>query len=330
MTSSNYGRLLRLRGGTIQRAVFVGLLVAAWLGIPLLAQAGMFSQHSITLDERSHAYDLYIPATLPADRASAVIALHSGNGNAASFEATAGLRAAADQHGFVLIMPQGMPRPAHPNRRTWNAGAFPVHAAQLGVDHVGALRAILDDVEASIAIDPGRVYALGHSNGGMMAYRLACEASDMVAAIAVAAATLMDRDISLVPPAVIFDCTPEIPVAVLHYHGLLDSCAPFFGGPSTGLVPGVRPPVSDSIQRFVTLNQCGTVVADQTGQASCWTFGNCSQSVEVEICAIAGHGHAWPGALQLPPSGGLCSGPVRDDVGIDRILAFFSQHARVD
>ncbi|MEZ5835044.1 MAG: PHB depolymerase family esterase [Geminicoccaceae bacterium] len=308
---------------------FLALLLMAiiWLGLPKPSYAGTFSQNETIFDGLPYEYNLYVPTTLASDPAPAVMALHGGGGNAAHFESVAGLQAAADLDGFVLIMPQGFPNQVHPNQRTWNAGAFAVGAAIANIDHVAILRTIVDDVKGNIDIDPGKVYALGFSNGGMMAYRLACEASDMVAAIAVAAATLMDRDITVTPPATAFDCLPEMPVAVLHYHGLLDNCSPFFGGPGAGIVPGVRPPVSDSIWRFITLNQCNTVAIEAVGQSSCWTFGDCAESVEVEICALANHGHAWPSALLSPP-GGPCSGPVSNDVGIDRIWAFFEKHAR--
>lgn len=44
--------------------------------------------------------------------------------------------------------------------------------------------AVVDDLIANHRIDAKRVYATGHSNGGMMSYRLACERPDRIAVTA--------------------------------------------------------------------------------------------------------------------------------------------------
>ncbi|MDN8872721.1 prolyl oligopeptidase family serine peptidase, partial [Staphylococcus aureus] len=64
-----------------------------------------------------------------------------------------------------------------------------------------------------------RVYATGMSNGGMMAYRLACEASDIFKAIAAVAGT--DNTLS---------CTPAKPISILHIHAKDDDHVLFAGG----------------------------------------------------------------------------------------------------
>ncbi|MGE0493705.1 MAG: PHB depolymerase family esterase [Vulcanimicrobiota bacterium] len=47
---------------------------------------------------------------------------------------------------------------------------------------------MLDDVETQVNTDRSRVYAAGISNGGALAYRLAAQMSDRLAAVAVVAA----------------------------------------------------------------------------------------------------------------------------------------------
>ena len=58
---------------------------------------------------------------------------------------------------------------------------------------VAYLRAIIRDVMARYPVDRRRVFVVGHSNGGFMAYRMACEASDLVTGVvSLAGATWKD------------------------------------------------------------------------------------------------------------------------------------------
>lgn len=89
-------------------------------------------------------------------------------------------------------------------------------------------------------IDTDRVWVVGHSNGGMMAYRLACELSSRITAIGVAAGSMM-----------IDSCSPTRPVAALHVHGDLDTVVPLAGGNSLGIV---FPSTQLSVETFSRAN----------------------------------------------------------------------------
>ena len=101
---------------------------------------------------------------------------------------------------------------------SWNAGTCCQPAVGLHVNDVAYMDAVLREAQQSYRIDPRRIYLAGFSNGGMMAYRYACERSFDLAAIAVASATLADPT-----------CQPASPVSVLHVHGLRDATVPFAG-----------------------------------------------------------------------------------------------------
>ena len=101
---------------------------------------------------------------------------------------------------------------------SWDAGLCCGSAAQARTDDVGYLDALLVRVRATHAIDPRRVFLAGFSNGGMMAYRYACERSDTVAAVFSVAGPIETRT-----------CRPTAPVAVLHVHGRRDLTVPLGG-----------------------------------------------------------------------------------------------------
>lgn len=69
-------------------------------------------------------------------------------------------------------------------------------------------------------IDPKRVYVIGHSNGGFMAHRLACDASEQITAIAsLAGATFYDQS----------KCDPKKPVSIIEIHALNDKTVRYDG-----------------------------------------------------------------------------------------------------
>ncbi len=89
----------------------------------------------------------------------------------------------AAAQGIAVAYPDGI-------GGSWNAGGCCGQAEADDLDDVGFILALVDELVASYSIDPDRVYLTGFSNGGLLAYRLACE-SDRFAAIAPVGATLV-------------------------------------------------------------------------------------------------------------------------------------------
>src|SRR5215831_5938057 len=89
----------------------------------------------------------------------------------------------ADREGFLAVYPYGT-GVMKAKLLTWNAGPCCGYAQKNKIDDVAFVAALLDDLAARVDYDRARVYATGHSNGAMMAYRLAQDLSDRIAAIA--------------------------------------------------------------------------------------------------------------------------------------------------
>jgi polyhydroxybutyrate depolymerase len=264
-------------------------------------------ERSVTVDGIRHDFHVYIPSSYDGVHAlPLLLSFHGGGGNADQAERTVNLRATADERGFILVRPEGYDGSGL-GLRTWNAGACCAGSVDAGIDHVAAVRAILDRVEDEWRIDTDRVFATGHSNGGMMAYRLACELSDRIAGIAPNAAYLVDKDLDADPPRELFQCAPPRPVPVMHMHGDADTCAPMAGGRSTGFEPSTRPPVADSIARFVAIDHASTTprVTYQRGDVTCVTYDG---DADVVLCVARGGGHAWPGASYSERTRRNCAG----------------------
>lgn len=101
---------------------------------------------------------------------------------------------------------------------SWNAGNCCGLAAAHGIDDMAYLDGLLRRAQSRHPVDPRRIYLVGFSNGGMLAYRYACSHAELLAGIAVVAAALA------VP-----DCRPSRPVAVLDVQGAADRTVPSAG-----------------------------------------------------------------------------------------------------
>jgi polyhydroxybutyrate depolymerase len=138
---------------------------------------------------------VYAPERLPAAPVPVVFMFpgYTASAEAAAFYYTHGsFERLADRDGFVVVYGNGLPNPPPSGEKpTMPAGGFlqgclADHAGE-GVD-VTYVRRILDLLATEISIDRTRVYAAGLSAGGGMAFQLALEAPDLVAAVAPVAA----------------------------------------------------------------------------------------------------------------------------------------------
>jgi polyhydroxybutyrate depolymerase len=246
-------------------------------------------------------------------------------GTAAGFFDLTGLPAKADAAGFVLVGPEGSG-----TRQTWNAGNCCGAAVRDQVDDVGFIRSLVQALSAEVCVDPDRVFATGHSNGAMMSHRLACEAADLIAAIAPAAGGLENLDRSTDPPTELFACNPTRPVPVMHLHGMADECVPFTGGTGAGASASQFAPITEVIELRSSANGCSatTTATYDHGDVACNTHDGCQSGADVTLCLVTGGGHIWPGASRYPSQARCGGSQTADIIATDAIWDFFVAHPR--
>ncbi len=169
------------------------------------------------------------PGVDPATPAPLLVLLHGYGVTGAIQEAYLKLSPVTDAHGMLLAVLDGTTNAL--GKQFWNA-TDACCGPRSKVDDAAYVTAVIADVKARHAVDPKQVYLMGHSNGGFMSYRMACDHADEIAAIAsIAGATFAD-------PA---RCTPTEPVAVLEVHGTADKTIAYDGGTIGGVAyPGAR------------------------------------------------------------------------------------------
>jgi polyhydroxybutyrate depolymerase len=145
-----------------------------------------------------------------------ILALHGFGGNGFQHQAYFGLGKLVDMDEALMIAPDGITDSS--GRQFWNADSQCCDFGGKNPDDVGYLGKLVDDIIAAWPVDKKRVVIIGHSNGGYMAYRMACERPDVITAIAGLAGAA-----SSTPSA----CTPGRSVNVLHIHGTADAVVPY-------------------------------------------------------------------------------------------------------
>jgi polyhydroxybutyrate depolymerase len=241
---------------------------------------------------RERPYGLHLPRTW--DRSVAaplVVMLHgygsSGEAHAESFH----LPALSDEAGFVLAYPDGLVDSR--GKRFWNATEACCDFDGRGVDDVAYVTYLIDDVSSRMPIDARRIYVVGHSNGGFMAHRLACELAPRIAAI-VSIAGAGRKDPSR--------CVPSEPVSVLEIHGDADDIIRTAGGRVFDMSGREYPGAVDTVTAWAKRLGCDpamrpaggpldldeVVAGPETTEAD---FTSCRGGVDVALWTVHGGDH---------------------------------------
>jgi polyhydroxybutyrate depolymerase len=235
-------------------------------------QPGTYKRKTgIQFNGLSRSYLLHIPGNTPSGEWPLVVVLHGAFSTAKEMEQQSGFSRVADQQGFCVAYPNGIG--LFGKLQHWNAGHCCGKAAKGGVDDVGFINSVIDNATAACPIDPSRIYLVGYSNGGMMAYRYAEEQADRLAAVAVFAgainSTVEDEPGTWTPPK------PSRPLPMLIMHGMSDDVVPVHGG---------RSPAKANGRNYASLERAREF----------WETNNAGRA-EVRVELLENWGHMWPG-----------------------------------
>ncbi|MEE8337063.1 MAG: PHB depolymerase family esterase [Dehalococcoidia bacterium] len=276
------------------------------------------SERQLSHGGLDRSYLLHIPPSYDGRTPTPLVLIfHGGGGNARNVLRQTHFDQVADRNGFIAVFPNGTGRLAR-LLLTFNAGNCCGVAVERGVDDVGFARALIDELTSTLAVDPRRVYVTGLSNGAMLSYRLACEAADLIAAVAPVAGALNAPN-----------CSPAVPISLIAFHGTADQAVLYEGG-SAPVQPDRRDrvdaSVADSVGFFVAFNGCGAEPAStRSGSIVRDSWAGCAGGAAVELYTVEGGGHAWPGG-----EGGFAGSDVpTDEIDAGELMyAFFAAHPK--
>ena len=186
---------------------------------------------------------VHVPPDLdPAKPAPLVILLHGFGASGFVQELVFRLEPESDKRGFLYAHPDGTVD--MDAKRFWNATDACCDFGNTMVDDVAYLSGLVKEISERHAVDPKRVFFTGHSNGGFMSHRLACDKPDLIAAVAsLAGSTFLD-------PA---KCTATEPVSVLQIHGTKDDAVLYDGENVNG---AGYPSAAETVAMWAGKNGC--------------------------------------------------------------------------
>ena len=244
-----------------------------------------------------------------------MIAMHGGFGNAYNMQDQSQLSLKADAENFIVVYPEGLEGGVF-GISSWNAGWCCGWASNNNIDDVGFINALLDILTVQYSIDTSRIYATGMSNGGFMAYRLACELSHRIAAIAPVAASMS-----------MTTCTPQRPVPIISFHSYLDTNVPYQGGVGSGTSGHYNSPQDSILNTWSAMNACSitndTIINNSQFLHRNWS--NCDCETGIEQYVTQDGGHSWPGGNQT-----MLGDPVSNFIHANDLMWTFFQHYNLD
>jgi poly(3-hydroxybutyrate) depolymerase len=264
------------------------------------------------------SYLIHVPdvSTLPAGPVPVVMTIHGLLGNAKQHLTQTQWADAADREGFIVVAPNG--------RRSWDNSQ--------GSADVEFVRDVIADVRMRNCVDARRIYVTGHSNGGFMTNRLACESGDLFAA----AASYAGGDVDGFPQE--SPCTGDgldadgapvpgfAPVPIGMWHGDDDAIVSYQAD-------------RRNLRSWLRRDDCDTSPARRTDEFGSWeTYPSCTRGgFDLVFRTLAGHGHAWPdgcggqqstgGTVDCTPEAGTGPWPAAADLTRE-LWAFLSAHVR--
>lgn len=214
-----------------------------------------------------------------------VVLLHGYTATGELQDVYLGVSATGADLGYLTLTPNGTTDTR--GNQFWNATDF----GQL-VDDAGYLEAMIDLVIAGYNADPDRVYLVGHSNGGFMANKLACDIPDRIAGIAAIAGGIFGEG---------SDCLD--PMRVIFVQGTDDGTVPYEGGVFLG---GRVLGAEDTTDRWRTAGECSDTSTSlgpfdfdllvEGDETTVTVWDDCVSGLPVELWRMEGSGHI-PGFL---------------------------------
>ncbi len=301
---------------------------AAALVDPLPTHPGTRSG-AIKVDGRQRAFIVHVPKGHDGTKAlPMLLVLHGGRSTGWEIRGFTRMDKVADREGFIAVYP-------HATENRWNDGRAYGENVRVdsGVDDVAFLRALIEVLCDALPVDRTRVYMTGASNGGMMAFRFACEAGDTIAGVAPVIASMPEPVYRAARPS------DGVPVPIVIIAGTADPLVPWNGGDVVlnGMPLGRIVPVEDSVRFWVERNQCVTepevvllpdLDPDDGMHVRVERYASRTGDADVLFYAVEGAGHTWPGGRQYMPVDVI--GPTcRDMDGNAEVWGFLQSHAKV-
>lgn len=278
--------------------LYFRLIISLFLLIPLLSEVsaqggdGEYTTRQIVVDDSLREYIVYTPPGYNSDYSvPLVILFHGFDAPVLTQIDVSQLYLVADTANFIAVYPQGLVVEDlifGGSAPGWNIpGNYSAYQ-----DDVYFIDMVIDDIIASedYSIDTNRIHATGWSNGGEMAYYVACKLSNRIASVASVSGPM---SLYMINEA----CMPSRAVSYMHVQGTVDPFAPVEGNETVSHLEGsceywAKQGFCDTIPEITYLPDINT---EDSSTVTHKAYNNCDQGIEVVLYRVENGGHCWPG-----------------------------------
>jgi polyhydroxybutyrate depolymerase len=265
------------------------------------------STQTITSGGESRTFIVHVPTGYTGSSpVPVVLDFHPLGGTGSSQEGSSGWKAQCDSVGCIAVFPNSS---AKAGDNSWNAGYCCDNAEKNQIDDVQFARDMIKWLEANACVDPKRIYASGGSNGGGMTYRLACQAADVIAAVApVDFRCVTGKDPLATAGQVTATnntacvCTLPRPISVVAYdEGQDNSIVPYNGAQTPSLATDCAPNMTcvgigfpSAVVNFATwasFDGCAGSATTDANNSICQQYTSCKDSTTVILCTNPSSSH---------------------------------------
>lgn len=240
----------------------------------------------IVVDSALRDYKIFTPRDYdPSKKYPLLFCFHGYTSSAKNIMQYSKFNGIADKEGFIVVYPQGL----RLNGSThWNVGGWTLGS---NVNDVKFVESLIDNISTVFSIDEKRIYSTGMSNGGFMSFKLACQLSDKIAAIASVTGSMT--------PQTYDNCNPSRSLSILQIHGDSDRVVPYVGARS------LFEPISNVLSYWSKFNSCSidpilsrfdNIDLSDNSRVEEYSYVNCLDSTQVSHYKVIGGGHDWFGA----------------------------------
>jgi polyhydroxybutyrate depolymerase len=245
-----------------------------------------------------------------------VLNLHGSGATALDQELFSGMNRTSNADDFIVAYPQGLIPDG--SGYDWNVPNEPLIGGRAvpkgSANDVTFLVTLVTVLESKYCINPREVYATGFSGGAREVSQLACDESQVFAAVAPVS--------GLRHPT---PCPTTRAVPILAFHGSADPVDPFKGNGEAYWTYSVPTAAKD----WASQDECSLKSAASMPfpGVTLTSYSKCADDSTVQLFEVKGEGHEWPGGPVMPSSLTSELGPQSTAIDANQVMwSFFSAH----
>lgn len=264
----------------------------------------------------------YVPVACANKECPLVFAFHAGDTSADRLDDDVKLTNVSEKNEFIVIFPNAV-------NKQWADGRSETEG---NTEDLNFIDKLIEEVRKLHKVDGNKIFAAGLSDGGLFAFKLACDRSEIIAAVAPVAANMASE--------LVEKCKPTRPVPIINFVGTDDKFIPMNGGVVRGKLgfkkKGTVLSTNQTIAFWIKRNKCKEKpdvdkVRDQAKKDKTYAilekYENCESGADIFRWIIGEGGHTWPSGAQKNKLLGKVSNEVNAS---EEIWNFFARHPMKD